>query len=52
MLFQVCKLNTEESPEKENWIECTICGQWFHCECISITLADAENNQTFACSEI
>lgn len=35
--------------EDINWVQCTACPQWFHCCCLNMSLADADEAVSFRC---
>ena len=43
-LFSLCG-----AESKGDWVQCTRCPQWYHCKCVSITVAEADNSDTFRC---
>ena len=42
---QICKLKRGG----RYWIICDLCSQWFHCSCVKITMAEADQFDSWNC---
>lgn len=42
--------STEEDPDKDSWVGCDICGQWYHPSCVSITPFELERIFSYHCA--
>ena len=48
----ICKVvYTEDSEISEVWIECELCGQWYHLECTTLQVDDVTEDIDFICRE-
>lgn len=43
--------NITEDSEKDSWVGCDICGQWYHPSCVSITPFELERIFSYHCAE-
>jgi len=44
---QQCPLCKDQT--KSDWIECTRCKQWLHCQCAGVTIENAKRDDFFVC---
>ncbi|XP_065647825.1 uncharacterized protein LOC136077118 [Hydra vulgaris] len=48
-LYDICRICKNTSSKKNDWVQCTKCPQWYHCECAHISIKDADVSDTFQC---
>ena len=44
------RVGTNLQSEEINWIQCSLCGSWFHMECVNIMKGDIEDDDDWFCS--
>lgn len=46
---KVCQLCTDNPVDDVAWIQCDLCSQWSHCQCVQLSKAEADDMEHFAC---
>ncbi len=49
--MEKCAICHQPEGPNEDWVQCTLCKQWYHCTCVGISVVEAENLFKWLCKD-